>query len=399
MTPQEFIAKWQRANLSERSAYQQHFLDLCALLNQPTPAAEDPDGAWYTFERGVTKSEGGKGWADVWFKDHFGWEYKGKHKDLVAAYRQLQLYREDLDNPPLLVVCDLNRFEIHTNFTGTAKRVYAFTLDELAQPANLDVLRKLFTDPQALKPGTTTAGITEDAAARFAKITDGMRARGVDAHDAAHFVMKLVFCMFGEDIGLLPDKIFSTTLEGSKRDPARLSQRLRGLFQAMAKGGDFGPVEIPWFNGGLFADDNVFELTPAEIEELIIVNAHDWSDVEPSIFGTLFERTLDPAKRSQIGAHYTSRADILTLLEPVVMTPLRREWADVRAKTDKLWEKIKSADKSVKSGGGAGSEQASQRARPGAPRLRRTAGPCDDSRPRLWVRQFSLRGHQLTVGP
>jgi hypothetical protein len=89
MTPQEFVAKWQRANLSERSAYQQHFLDLCALLGQPTPAAADPDGGEYTFERGVTKTTGGQGWADVWMRGHFGWEYKGKHKDLAEAYQQL----------------------------------------------------------------------------------------------------------------------------------------------------------------------------------------------------------------------------------------------------------------------------------------------------------------------
>jgi len=119
MTPQEFIAKWQRANLSEMSAYQQHFLDLCEVLDQPKPAAADPDGSWYTFQRGVRKTTGEKGWADAWMKGHFGWEYKGKHKDLDAAYQQLLLYREDLENPPLLVVCDLDRFEIHTNFTGT----------------------------------------------------------------------------------------------------------------------------------------------------------------------------------------------------------------------------------------------------------------------------------------
>ncbi len=121
MTPQEFIQKWQAATLSERSAYQQHFCDLCDLLGQPKPAAADPDGAWYTFERGVHKTEGGQGWADVWMRCHFGWEYKGKHKDLAAAYKQLLQYREDLENPPLLIVCDLDRFEIHTNFTGTVK--------------------------------------------------------------------------------------------------------------------------------------------------------------------------------------------------------------------------------------------------------------------------------------
>src|SRR6266851_2632537 len=125
------------------------------MLNQPKPASADADGAWYTFERGVNKVEGGKGWADVWMREHFGWEYKGKHKDLDAAYRQLLLYREDLENPPLLIVCDLDRFEVHTNFTATVKKVYRFTLADLltADPlpgtavSALDVLRAAFTDP------------------------------------------------------------------------------------------------------------------------------------------------------------------------------------------------------------------------------------------------------------
>jgi hypothetical protein len=151
MTPQQFINKWQRVTLSERSACQQHFLDLCELLDQPKPAAADPDGEWYTFERGVEKTDGGHGWADVWMKSHFGWEYKKRRRDLSEAYAQLLRYRESLDNPPLLVVCDMDRFEVHTNFTGTAKKVYAFDLSGLADPANLEVLRKLFADPQ---PGT-----------------------------------------------------------------------------------------------------------------------------------------------------------------------------------------------------------------------------------------------------
>ncbi len=101
VTPPEFIAKWQKVKLSERSACQQHFLDLCELLDQPKPAAADPEGAFYTFEKGVKKTGGGDGWADVWMKGHFGWEYKGKHKNLEEAYQQLLLYREDLENPPL----------------------------------------------------------------------------------------------------------------------------------------------------------------------------------------------------------------------------------------------------------------------------------------------------------
>ncbi|MFL5342695.1 MAG: type IIL restriction-modification enzyme MmeI [Gemmataceae bacterium] len=162
ITPQQFIAKWKKADLSEMSAYQQHFLDLCELLGQPKPAEADPTGQWYTFQKSVTKTQGGKGFADVWLQGKFGWEYKGKHKDLRAAFRQLLDYREDLENPPLLVVCDLNRFEIHTNFTNTRKAVYAFDLDGLGEPKNIALLRGLFGDPEALRPGKVQEKVTEE---------------------------------------------------------------------------------------------------------------------------------------------------------------------------------------------------------------------------------------------
>lgn len=353
MTPQEFIHKWKRANLSERSAYQQHFLDLCELLNQPKPAAEDPDDAFYTFER-VHKTDGSHGWADVWFRGHFGWEYKKKHKDLDAAYNQLNLYREDLENPPLLIVCDLDRFEIHTNFTNTAKQVHRFDLLNLGDPGSLDLLKKAFTNPEALRPTQTTDEITKELADEFAALADSMQERlGIkqasglfeeqQAHRIARFLMKLMFCMFAEDIELLQDKLFGRILASSRRETAQLSRRLKNLFQAMADGGEFGADMIRHFNGGLFADTDVIELTWDEIELLIKVNEKNWTNVEPSIFGTLFERLLDPAKRSQIGAHYTSREDILTLLEPVLMAPLRREWEAVKAAALEQWPNVQAA--------------------------------------------------------
>jgi len=112
LTILEFVARWQRSTLSERAAAQSHFIDLCEILGQPRPAEVDQEGDTYTFEKGVTKTAGGDGFADVWMRGYFAWEYKGKHKDLAAAYQQLLQYREDLENPPLLVVCDLDRFEV-----------------------------------------------------------------------------------------------------------------------------------------------------------------------------------------------------------------------------------------------------------------------------------------------
>jgi type II restriction/modification system DNA methylase subunit YeeA len=341
ITPQQFIVKWKKADLSERAAYQQHFLDLCELLQHPKPADVDPAGLWFTFEKGVEKTDGGQGWADVWLQGKFSWEYKGKHKDLKAAYQQLLKYRESLENPPLLIVCDLDRFEIHTNFTGTVKTVYPFDLDGLADPKNIAFLRNVFYNPDALKPGQTQKALTEEVAAKFAKLADGMRARGIAADHAAHFLMKLMFCMFAEDIDLLPHDLFARTVANAKGDSARLTRLLISLFDSMARGEPYGADDILHFNGGLFADSETIELKPAEIDILLEAAEYDWSQVEPTIFGTLFERTLDPSKRAQIGAHYTSREDIETLLEPVVMDVLRREWVEVREKADKLWEKAK----------------------------------------------------------
>ncbi len=107
MTPDEFIAKWKAAELKERSAAQEHFIDLCRLLDEPTPADSDPHGEWYAFEKGASKTTGGEGWADVWKRGHFAWEYKGKRKSMRAAFAQLQQYAVALENPPLLVVCDI----------------------------------------------------------------------------------------------------------------------------------------------------------------------------------------------------------------------------------------------------------------------------------------------------
>src|SRR4051794_4830578 len=134
MTPEQFISKWKAVQLTERSASQSHFNDLCRMLDEPSPTDADPTGNWYCFERGATKTTGGEGWADVWKQGHFGWEYKGKRKDLNVAFGQLQQYALALQNPPLLVVCDMDQFRVHTNWTNTVSEVHAFALSR--PPAN-----------------------------------------------------------------------------------------------------------------------------------------------------------------------------------------------------------------------------------------------------------------------
>jgi type II restriction/modification system DNA methylase subunit YeeA len=336
MTVTEFIAKWRRVDLKERSASQQHFLDLCALVGHPPPAEADPTGIDFCFEKGAGKASGGEGWADVWKRGHFAWEYKGKLANLSAAYQQLLQYKDALDNPPLLVVSDMDRLVIRTNFTNTPARRIEFGLDDLVDERNFSTLKAVFFDPDKLKPEKTTQRITEDAAERITQIANLLRERGVEAQQVARFLDRVVFCLFAEDVGLLPENLFTRLVQKAHGEPRIFARLLTGLFQAMAVGGEFGVETVRHFNGQLFADAGVLTLASGELDRIHLVTGLDWSAIDPSIFGTLFERALDPDKRSQLGAHYTSREDIETIVDPVVMAPLRREWDEVRAEVDAL---------------------------------------------------------------
>jgi hypothetical protein len=341
--PIEFQRKRIGVELKERSAAQEQFLDLCRVLDHPTPAEMDPAGDAFTFERGATKSIGGQGWADVWYRGHFAWEYKGPHKDLVKAYDQLLRYKDDLENPPLLIVSDLNVIEVHTNFTATVKQVYRIDLHSFADPASQDVLRKVFYEPDALRPDVTSAAVTEAAARQFGAIAQGMQAQGEDPHRVAHFLMQVLFCLFAEDVRLLPNAVFPKMVAAGVRHPDRFTQHAAELLITMNTGGSVAYEDIPRFNGGLFATVDVPGMTAHDIGILHEAVALDWSAIEPSIFGTLFERSLDPGKRAQLGAHYTGRPDIERVVDPVVTTPLRRRWEQLKAALAPLIERRNAA--------------------------------------------------------
>ncbi len=336
MTPQEFLNKWRHVELKERSASQSHFNDICRLLDIEDPISADPKGEWFTFEKGASKTGGGEGWADVWRKECFAWEYKGKKKDLDRAFAQLQQYAIALDNPPLLIVSDMDRFRIHTNWTNTVQEVCEFALEDLLDGATRDLLRACFLDPERLKPAKTRQMLTEEAAEEFSQLAQRLRARGHDPHSVAHFVNRLVFCMFAEDVGLLPDYMFTAMLKASAPKPGTFATNAAILFGAMKSGGLVGFTKVEWFNGGLFDDDSALPLERADIDNLIAAAALDWSEIDPSILGTLFERGLDPDKRSQLGAHYTDRDKIMQIVEPVIIRPLLTEWEAIRAEIEDL---------------------------------------------------------------
>ncbi len=331
MDADTFIKRWDASTRNETAGSKPHFLDLCTLLDVPLPT-DDPTGTVYAFEKHVAKANGRKGWADVWFKGHFGWEYKSKGRDLEAAHDQLLRYAGALENPPLLITSDMARIVVRTNFTNTVTRATQIDLEALRDASTRDQLRDCWLAPDRWKPSTTRQALTERAAGDFAQLAERLRKRGHAAEVVAHFVNRLVFCLFANDVRLLPNGMLGELLALAQKEPGSFADSASMLFHAMSeRGGRIGFRPVPWFNGGLFDDDATLPLTADDIALLNKAATNDWSQVDPSIFGTLFERGLDPGKRSQLGAHYTDRAKIELLIQAVITRPFAVEWEAIRS--------------------------------------------------------------------
>ena len=338
----DFYAKWgtggTAASLNERQGAQPHFMDLCALLGVATPGSSRQDGqSDYIFEQDTLLLGEARGYADVFKRGHFAWENKAPGKDLDKALKQLLGYSLALSNPPLLVVCDRATIRIHTQFTGHPSVVHTVQIHELEQPEKRALLKRLWDNPEWFRPKATTRDITEVAAKSFATLAARLRSRGcvLDKNSnivsgtpvnspevVAHFLTQCLFCFFADDVDLLPQRLFEGLVKNTRITPAKLSDGLVNLFTAMQKGGLYGNDDIPWFNGGLFKTIAVPQLDILDVTELRNAAALNWTAIDVSIFGTLFERGLDPKKRSQLGAHYTDPATIARIIDPVIRRPL-----------------------------------------------------------------------------
>ena len=228
---------------------------------------------------------------------------------------------------------------IQTNFPGKETVVHEIPISELDQPEQRQKLRNIFFNPAAFEPERTVEQVTRETAQLFGDIVRDMENSDVDSNRLARFLNQIVFCLYVEDtdeIGLLPKGLFTEIAKQHFRSPGIFDQVVRDLFASMKDGGFFGQYQIPRFNGDLFNELDTVELSGVALFELMEAADKNWRNIEPSIFGTLFEGALDAAKRAQLGAHYTGADDIMLVVEPVVMKPLRREWDDARNRADIL---------------------------------------------------------------
>ncbi len=257
MTSAEFAARWDASTRTERTAAHEHFIDLCQMLGVPTPNT-DPHGTDHAFEKGAEKTGGGDGWADVWMRGHFAWEYKKKHRDLVAAYAQLLKYREALDNPPLLVVRTwrASRSTPTSPAPRTARTLSPWPTwrsgrrSRCASSVRCSATRTACartwrgpSSPSRPPPGSR--------AWRRASARRIVESRGHHSQPAvAHFLDRVLFCLLAGDAGLLPHGLMKRLVENLYANPASFNSGLALLFEGMAReGGSFGTDWIDWFDG------------------------------------------------------------------------------------------------------------------------------------------------------
>ncbi|WP_199300631.1 class I SAM-dependent DNA methyltransferase [Coleofasciculus sp. FACHB-542] len=359
---EQFITRWQNSSGNERANYQMFFSELCDALGVKRPDVKGSvPGDPYCFEKDITiyHPSGKKtpGYIDFYKADHFlieakqGSEYSGKGKRrgtntyleaMEAAFVQAIAYTRNLSSkPPFLLTCDIgDHFELWMGFSGEyggygARQDIALTA--LRKPEIFDLFVDIFTDPQKRNPEKIAAKVTREVAADLAELSK--RLEGLhEPEEVAHFLMRCIFTMFAEDVGLLKEHLFTDALETRwLPNPKSFKPEVEALWQAMNDGTSFGFYRrLLKFNGGLFAEARAFELTEDQLRVLLTAAKREWKDVEPAIFGTLLERALDSKERSKLGAHYTPRSYVERLVRPVVMEPLREQWDLVQGEVKQI---------------------------------------------------------------
>ena len=249
-------------------------------------------------------------------------------------------FLQDMNHRPFVIVSDVGHcFEIYANFRRDGKaydrfpdrqsfRVY---LEDLRKPEVRDRFVSIWTDPMSLDPAKRSARVTREIAERLAAVSKALEADEHPPEDVAMFLMRCLFTMFAEDVGLLPEKCFKDVLQRCEADPKTFPADVGQLWEAMNVGGYAHAIRkhVPRFNGEFFRSRKVLALGREEIGELRQAASYDWRDVEPAIFGTLLEQALNPEERRRLGAHYTPRAYVERLVVATIIEPLRDDWNQV----------------------------------------------------------------------
>ncbi len=278
-----------------------------------------------TLEHRLKKKDGAKGtgFADLVWPGRVLLEMKKRGEKLQLHLAQAFDYwvRAVPNRPRYVILCNFDEFWVYDFDRQIDQPVDVVRLDDL--PRRYIAMNFLF--PHSPEPlfGNDREGVTREAADHVAEVFNTLVKRGEDRTTAQRFVLQSVVAMFSEDMDLLPKGLVSQLIEDCKHGESSYDL-LGGLFQQMntavpARAGRYR--EVQYFNGGLYAAQVPIELTPRELELLGDAAAKDWARVNPVIFGTLFQGSMDAGARHALGAHFTSEADILRVVQPSIVRP------------------------------------------------------------------------------
>ena len=277
-----------------------------------------------TFERRVRRRGRSTGFADLVWGDTLLVEMKKRGEPLQKHYDQVRDYWFNLfPKPRYVVLCNFDELWVY-DFDVQHDPVDKVPLADLpARRAAFAFLRPGGGEPVF---GNNRVAVTREAAGFVAEVYRGLVEGGEDAGRAQHFVLQCVVAMFAEDTGLLPDDVFTRAVDECLHGDASAYDLLGGLFRQMAdprpaRGGRFAGV--PYFNGGLFSDVEPVPMGKAELFPLYQASLQEWRRVQPEVFGTLFQGTMDAGERHAQGAHFTHEADIQKIVQPTVVRPWR----------------------------------------------------------------------------
>lgn len=363
-----FVARWSKSAAAERANKDAFLLELCDVLDlpRPEPTTGDPAHDRYVFEHDAQiLHEGGRvtiGKIDLYKEGALlleakqGSDEKSKKRgtarrdtpswyiEMRDAFGQALGYARTLPKPPpFLIVADIGYcFDLYASFDGTthytafpepcSSRIY---LKDLA--AHRELLRSIFLAPHGLDPALRTARVTREVATHLAELAKWLESKGNPSELVAKFLMRCLFTMFAEDVGLLPDHLFTKAIEQYwLPNPKGFVGGVQSLWKAMNEGTDFLVGKLRHFNGGLFREPVALPLDSEGLSRLLEAAKCSWAEVEPAIFGTLIERALNPRERHALGAHYTPRAYVERLVRPTIEEPLRADWDVVQAEVRQL---------------------------------------------------------------
>jgi len=267
------------------------------------------------------------------------------------AKNQARSYVRDLpddhNSPPFLLVCDVGRaIEVYADFSGQGRHYkpypdianYRVFLHELSRSDVRDRFKAIWNTPKSLDISERRAKATQEVAVQLAAISKKLEER-YPTEEVAMFLMRCLFCMFAEDMGLLPSDSFQNLLSEYVEFPSGLAAALSELWTAMDTPGDTWAISIrsnvQHFNGSFFKDRRALMLDREDIGTLLRAAKAEWKDVEPAIFGSLLEQALDREERARLGAHYTPRPYVERLVSATVMDVLRADWAAVQGAAER----------------------------------------------------------------